>query len=130
MTSAEERRARQREATRRYRAAHPERVKEYAQKYKAENRERVLASYRNTRLRRTLRIYGITQEELNQKKADQGGLCAICRVGPATEMDHDHTNGRLRGILCMNCNLGLGSLKDSPSVLRSALEYLTQYGKT
>jgi len=40
------------------------------------------------------------------------------------QIDHDHETGKVRGILCVNCNLGLGSFKDNPKVLKNAINYL------
>jgi hypothetical protein len=62
---------------------------------------------------------------------EQGGVCKICgtdkpwsRSGKFT-IDHDHATGRVRGLLCHNCNLGLGKFKDSIEFLRKAMEYLS-----
>jgi|SRR5882672_5089611 len=54
-------------------------------------------------------------------------VCAICGKPPgskALDIDHDHSTGVVRGLLCNNCNRGLGRLKDSPSLLREAALYL------
>lgn len=57
----------------------------------------------------------------------QDGRCAICRE-PAGELalaaDHDHASGAIRGLLCSRCNNGLGSFRDDPELLRTAVEYL------
>lgn len=55
---------------------------------------------------------------------EQGGLCAICNEAKATHLDHSHATGKVRGILCMNCNAALGSFRDSEKHLMSAIEYL------
>lgn len=90
--------------------------------WRKRNPEKVNASRRK-------RMFGITAEQFKVQLGQQGGLCAICRNRPATEMDHDHSTGILRGILCRPCNLGLGGLQDSPQVLSNALFYLKRYGK-
>jgi hypothetical protein len=54
----------------------------------------------------------------------QSGLCALCRIRPAEHVDHDHMTGRVRGVLCFNCNGGLGQFKDSIASLRAAIDYL------
>jgi hypothetical protein len=54
----------------------------------------------------------------------QGGLCALCRTRPATQVDHDHATGAIRGILCLLCNAGLGAFGDDPKVISSAIYYL------
>lgn len=68
----------------------------------------------------------------------QRGLCAICgttlafppvRRGTtnAACIDHDHTTGKVRGLLCMLCNRGLGNFKDSAEALTRAAEYIVRY---
>jgi len=56
------------------------------------------------------------------------GPCDICSVVPAPgkvhHVDHDHASNRVRGILCVHCNHGLGHFRDSPSALRRAAEYV------
>jgi hypothetical protein len=54
----------------------------------------------------------------------QKGLCLICRAAPPAAVDHDHVTGRVRGILCGDCNTGMGQLDDNPWLLRRAIEYL------
>ncbi len=58
---------------------------------------------------------------------EQGGLCAICRTAPAEHVDHDHVTGRVRQLLCFNCNGGLGQFKDDPAVLRAAASYVERH---
>jgi hypothetical protein len=70
------------------------------------------------------RRYGITGEEADAMLAEQGGLCAICKVAPAAHVDHDHATGAVRALLCFNCNGGLGQFKDDPDVLRAAADYV------
>lgn len=71
--------------------------------------------------------YGLTKEELDLLLA-QHAVCAICRSedwgskGP--QVDHCHTTGKVRGILCINCNNGLGRFGDDPERLRRAAAYL------
>lgn len=71
--------------------------------------------------------YGLTKAELDLLLA-QHEQCAICqasewgRKGP--QVDHDHVTGAVRGVLCINCNNGLGRFGDDPARLRAAAEYL------
>lgn len=94
-----------------------------------ESRRRTLST--NTRWR-----YGLTVEQVDELVEAQGG-CAICGIAkPETErgwhVDHDHacctsypTCGNCtRGILCHDCNVGLGHFRDDPNRLSSAIEYL------
>jgi len=72
--------------------------------------------------------FGITPEQYDEMHAAQGGACAICRATTNFTfnnlcVDHDHTNGRVRGLLCLNCNTALGQFKDSTSLLLKAADY-------
>ena len=82
-------------------------------------------SRRGERNRQLKRLYGISEEEWNKLFARQNGLCAICGVVPDRPcVDHDHTSGVVRGILCDSCNIGLGKLGDTVESVRKALIYL------
>jgi hypothetical protein len=76
---------------------------------------------RNYHLRRR---YGITAEHFDQMLAEQAGLCAICREAPAEQVDHDHRGGRVRGLLCFNCNGALGQFRDRRDLMLRAIAYL------
>nr|WP_243879052.1 endonuclease VII domain-containing protein [Streptomyces sp. KS 21] len=70
------------------------------------------------------RAYGITEAERDEMVAAQGGLCCICLKAPAVHVDHCHETGRVRGVLCFNCNSAIGKLGDDPDILRRAISYL------
>ena len=89
-----------------------------------ESRERHHGSTRSYHLKAR---YGITGAEASRMLEAQAGLCAICRVRPAEHVDHDHVTGRVRRLLCFNCNGGLGQFRDDPFLLRAAAEYLDQH---
>lgn len=77
------------------------------------------------RLKHLKYTYGITPDEYEAQHKAQGGCCAIC--GLAQEVlfvDHCHNSTAVRGLLCNQCNFGLGHFKDSPELLRAAIEYL------
>lgn len=65
-----------------------------------------------------------TAEEHNQLVKSQGGLCAICKEPKPLSLDHCHREKRVRGLLCRDCNLALGNLKDNVEFLRNAIIYL------
>lgn len=77
----------------------------------------------------TLRQYGITPDQFNDMLKKQGGVCAICRQpcprNPRLSVDHCHQTGRVRGLLCSHCNVGLGHFRHDHNRLRSAITYLT-----
>jgi Recombination endonuclease VII len=68
--------------------------------------------------------YGITEDDFERMLARQGGLCAICQVVPGTFVDHCHRTGDVRGVLCFNCNNGLGHFGDNTVLLELAALYL------
>ena len=73
--------------------------------------------------------YGITLEQRNSILTAQGECCAVCnRTDPGStkdwNVDHDHNTGKIRGILCHDCNLLLGHAKDDVSILQRAINYL------
>jgi hypothetical protein len=75
---------------------------------------------------------GVTDEHYRAKLAEQDGRCAICGVnkcsrGYAMAADHCHATGKPRGVLCGNCNRGLGLLGDNAEGLRRAFAYLVRY---
>jgi len=74
--------------------------------------------------------YGISVQELESLTAQQQGRCALCgdlpKFGKRLHVDHCHETGRVRGLLCLQCNAGLGQLRDDPALLRKAITYLEQ----
>jgi hypothetical protein len=74
------------------------------------------------------RKYGITLNEYNRMLEDQGGVCAVCgkvcNSGKRLAVDHNHLTGKVRGLLCINCNQGIGHLMDSIHLLSRAIDYL------
>lgn len=81
----------------------------------------------NARLQR-FNKYGITKARFDELMVEQDGVCAICRNefknDKDTHIDHCHDSMRVRGILCGQCNNGLGNFKDSVPNLRAAIDYL------
>jgi hypothetical protein len=134
-----------------WRAANPEKVREYSRRHleKPENREanrrRASTNYyanHEARLERQRvyntehrdeirdknreRRFGLTADAFLALRTAQGGACAICRA-PGLSMlsiDHDHTTGKVRGLLCGTCNFMVGHGKDDPALLRAAADYL------
>lgn len=75
--------------------------------------------------------YGLTLEQYQQMFENQNGKCAICQEeekGRLLPVDHDHSNGKVRGLLCGNCNRGLGLFKDNKDLLQKAANYLAVNG--
>lgn len=110
-----------------YREKNKDKMVEYRKLYKLDpkNKEKMRTHGRNA----TLRQFGITQEDYDELFKKQDGKCVICGVeknGGKQNfcVDHDHTTGKVRGLLCHNCNLSIGLMKDNPDLLRKAAEYL------
>lgn len=81
---------------------------------------------KNQHLKRT---YGITLDQYNQILIKQNGCCWICKrheseLTQRLHVDHCHKTGKVRSLLCFNCNQGLGNFKDSVGLLITAAEYL------
>ncbi|MEU0413022.1 endonuclease VII domain-containing protein [Streptomyces griseorubiginosus] len=70
------------------------------------------------------RHYGLTEAQRDEMVASQMGLCVICLKAPAVHVDHCHKTGRVRGVLCFNCNSAIGKLGDDPDAVRRAAAYL------
>ena len=82
--------------------------------------------------------HGITREEYDEKLKAQNDVCAICGQAETRRnkngvyrlhIDHDHETGRIRALLCHNCNAGLGHFKDDPKLLEAAAAYLRNHGR-
>lgn len=93
------------------------------------NRERI----RNNDLKRH---YGITPAEYEALFVAQGGVCAICGQPEhlmwkgklrRLAVDHDHKTGKVRALLCSDCNTSIGKMHDDPYLLRRAADYIEEY---
>jgi hypothetical protein len=101
--------------------------KEYSKKYRMEHREWEKNSQLKSR-------YGITLDEYNELSVKQNGVCAICLNNEKSKnkfgntrnlyVDHDHKTGKVRGLLCHNCNSMLGYSGDNPMILKIGKDYL------
>ena len=82
----------------------------------------------STKNRRLLKRYNITLEDFNKLYLYQEGKCAICKKSINKEkeahVDHCHDSGKVRGVLCDNCNRGLGNFQDNIKTLQQAIDYL------
>ena len=76
--------------------------------------------------------YGLTPEQYQEKVDEQQNKCFICGVesgynGKPLYVDHCHSSGKVRKLLCQHCNSGLGMFKDNPELLTKAAEYIKQW---
>lgn len=75
-----------------------------------------------------LRLYGMTEAQWNTLFDAQGKRCALCKTDVRPKRgwntDHDHLTGKVRGILCGKCNVGIGAIGDSLPAALAVVQYL------
>lgn len=110
-----------------WRKNNPEKSKEIYKKYSNSEKGKI----RNKKWAKKNRLlsYGITENVLEEMKKKQNNKCAICGkvINEFTKdfaIDHNHITGEIRGLLCMNCNIGLGVFRDNKTIMRKAIDYL------
>ena len=102
---------------------------QYGREWRKKNPESDACQRRNWQL---MAKYGITFEEKQQLLLKQGGVCIICNSPmelPSRHcvVDHDHTTGKIRALLCTNCNTGIGQFKESVEILERAIAYINEH---
>lgn len=102
-----------------------ERAKKNAANWQKKNPERNAEIRRRNKHKYRVREYGIDFDRWTEMLVEQSGRCAVC-LSPMLNpcVDHCHATGRVRGLLCKDCNTGIGHLKDDIERLRAAIEYL------
>lgn len=118
--------------------------REHVYEWRAENREKYNAKARewgakNQDKRHAYEIkrrYGCELPQYNSMLETQGNACAICKTAHnpnepkgRLSVDHCHTSGQIRALLCGSCNSMLGYAKDNVEILVSAAVYIKQHGK-
>ena len=111
---------------REYHAKNKEKHNEYARNWYHNNRDKTYSA-------QIKKKYGITLDDYDQMLKDQNGVCKIChgtcdhpqrRNSGTLSIDHCHTTGKVRGLLCNQCNSLLGWARDNINTLQKAIEYL------
>ncbi len=98
----------------------PKKYREISRQNRLENPETT-----QQRLDRLLKSrYGISFEDFEHLRKQQKNLCALCLKKLPLTVDHCHKTGRVRGLLCGNCNRGIGCLKENLATLKRAINYL------
>lgn len=119
--------------------ADPQAAIDRVKRWQQANPDRVVAAQRRRRLDPEVRLreraghlkrkYGITIEQYDSMLESQGGGCFICGRPPREDIslhvDHDHSTGKVRGILCFCCNNALADFQDDPALLRKAACYVS-----
>lgn len=112
------------------------RIRNYRQNPKVKIYQQSVQNKAIVRKFRLKHKYNITPVEYDQLLTKQDGVCAICHK-PETRLckggspshlavDHDHTTGKVRGLLCSKCNTVLGLTEDNISLLQNAIKYVKE----
>lgn len=117
----------QQEYTKRYRKENKEKLNAANKKWREENKEQDNFVMETARLKRK---YNLAREDYETLIESQNNCCKICGL-PAKNntqgklyVDHCHTTGKVRGLLCMKCNTALGLLNDNKELLKEMIDYL------
>lgn len=104
---------------REYYKKNAERERSYARELYRKNSQKELDRIRYKK-------YGITGDEFRALVEKQGIKCPICNkdITKNPTVDHDHSTGKIRGLICSPCNLAIGNAEDSPDRLRAMANYL------
>lgn len=98
---------------------------------KQKNSEWKRANRERRNLQERLWKLGISAEEYNKLMESANGRCQICdKETDILCIDHCHSSSRIRGMLCVNCNHGLGKFGDDPNNLQAAIRYLQKANMT
>ena len=110
-----------------------------ATQQRAYRKTRPVSYWKNKDREYTIRHrYGLSVEEYKKMFERQGGKCGICDRKPSMitdtptqhrtlQIDHNHNNGKIRGLLCNGCNRALGFIRDNPNIARSMTVYLENH---
>lgn len=111
-------------AVRKYRANNLEKVREICREWHKQWKTNNPTSYKEYfRAKNLWYMYGMTAEQWQTMWDAQLHLCALCKRNPVRP-ETDHKGNVVRGILCTNCNTGLGKFQDNPELLRRAADYI------
>lgn len=109
-----------------WRNKHPDRVKATHATWRSKNKDLVRRMNNDTKLKSR---YGISRAEFLALYKKQAGRCGICSKETKLVVDHEHSSGKIRGLLCRSCNIGLGMFQDSLFAIRCAADYVVRNGK-
>ena len=111
-----------------YRETHKEEIKQRNKRYLKTHGEEIR---KRDKLRSRIKKYGITIKQELEMLEKQENKCAICgkKLSNLTEanIDHDHSTGKVRGLLCNNCNTAIGMLRETPELFDKAKEYILKH---
>jgi hypothetical protein len=113
-----------------YNKSHKKQRQAYRDSHVKERKAYQLASKKNYLNYHLKHRYGITLEVRNALNKKQKGRCAICGERRKLNVDHDHKTGKVRGLLCKQCNYLLGNARDDCVILTNANKYLRKHRAT
>lgn len=120
-----------RESKSRWRKKNPEEAKKRLREFYAKDPKRYRKQCREWARNKALKKLGLTRSDFEYMMNSQQEKCAIClkkfQKHRGACVDHCHSSGKVRELLCHNCNLGLGHFKDSVASLRQAIQYLQKH---
>lgn len=122
-----------RKYSREYYLADHERLRQRMNNSYHERKEREPEAFKQTQRKRRLKeLYGLSAEQYDAMLEAQGGLCAICNEPPSEShprlaVDHNHSTGAVRSLLCNNCNSAVGLVKESAERAKRIAEYITKW---
>lgn len=110
-----------------YDEKHREEKRKYHKEWRLKNWEK----YATKRADQRLRVrYKIGLKDYDRMSKEQNNVCAICGdkvTDKRLRVDHNHTTGKVRGLLCVGCNIGIGAFKENINFMLSAVKYLQRY---
>ena len=102
----------------------------YKKWWRKQNPAKAKAQNKRDNFKTSLKKHSLTVEQYTAMFNEQKGVCAICGRAASEKkslcIDHNHTTGQVRGLLCVACNLFLGRIGDSPVIAKIMLDYLTK----
>ena len=118
-----------REYTKAWKDQNKEYVSKYNKELKSKNKYHRRDKARDTLLKRQ---YDITLDEYREMSKLQNHKCLICgrhksEFKKCLCVDHNHDTGKIRGLLCSNCNMALGLLKDDINIIKNMVDYVLKY---
>lgn len=134
------------EASRLWKKNNPDKVKAHrknsyisSKKWKEDNRDKMVG-YRKRYYKKLTpeqrkkwmlnRLYGLSVEQFMEMLSNQGGVCGICggvTLNKSLSVDHNHTTGQVRGLLCHRCNTAIGLLNEDVEIMYKVIKYLDHY---
>lgn len=104
-----------------------EKFKEYRRNWYLKNAEK---HKKHTVNQRRIKMFGVDDKMYKEMLVKQNNKCLICGVDKSELkytlcVDHNHDTGEVRGLLCHDCNVGIGRMKDNIETLKNAIKYLT-----